>query len=243
MIMLWILVKIWYTSSNMETVIVLLLLLILAETSFLLIKNHKPIIINNKRKVFIDTCVLIDGRILNIAKTNLLNDDLIILKSVISELQLLADGKDNYKRNRARTGLDNLNELERCLQVNVQILDDGPGRKSVDDQLLAFAKEQNGAIMTLDYNLIKVAKTQKIATLNINDLSLATRIENHVGQKCELEIIAKGSEKGQGIGYLPDGLLVVVKNASNKVGKKVTVEILKSHESSSGNLLFAKITK
>lgn len=227
----------------MEIVIVLLLLLILVETSFLLLKNHKPIVMNAKRKIFVDTCVFIDGRILGIAKTNFINDDLIILKSVISELQLLADGKDNYKRNRARTGLDNLNELERCLQVNVQILDDGPGRKSVDDQLLAYAKEQNGAIMTLDYNLIKVAKTQKIPTLNINDLSLAARIENHVGQKYDLEIIAKGSEKGQGIGYLPDGLLVIVKNAANKIGKKVTVEIVKSYESSSGNLLFAKILK
>ena len=225
----------------MELFIILLLLLILAETSFLLLKNHKPIIINSKRKIFIDTCVLIDGRILEIAKTNFINDDIIVLKSVVHELQLLADGKDNYKRNRARLGLDNLNELERCLQVNTQILDDGAGRKSVDDQLLLYAKEQNGAIMTLDYNLIKVAKTQKIPTLNINDLSLASRIENHVGQKCELEIIAKGSERGQGIGYLPDGLLVVVKNASNKIGKKVTVEILKSHETSSGNLLFAKI--
>ena len=227
----------------MEIVIVLLLLLILAETSFLLLKNHKPIVMNAKRKIFVDTCVFIDGRILGIAKTNFINDDLIILKSVISELQLLADGKDNYKRNRARVGLDNLNELERCLQVNTQILDDGPGHKSVDDQLLNYAKDQNGAIMTLDYNLIKVAKTQKIQTLNINDLSLATRIENHVGQKCELEIIAKGSEKGQGIGYLPDGLLVIVKNAANKIGKKVTVEIIKSHESSSGNLLFAKIIR
>lgn len=225
----------------MELVIILLLLAILLETSFLLLKNHKPIVINTKRKIFIDTCVLIDGRILEIAKTNFINDEIIILKSVVHELQLLADGKDNYKRTRARAGLDNLNELERCLQITTQIFDDGDGHKSVDDQLLVFAKEQNGAIMTLDYNLIKVAKTQKITTLNINDLSLAARIENHVGKKCELEIIAKGSEKGQGIGYLPDGLLVIVKNASNKVGKKVTVEILKSHESSSGNLLFAKL--
>ena len=205
-------------------------------------RKYKPIF-NNKRKIYVDTSVLIDGRILNVARSGFIDGDLIILKSVLRELQLLADGKDSEKRNRARAGLTVAAELERVIEVNTEILDDNEPRKKVDDLLLHFAKETKGCVLTLDYNLIKVAAAEKIPTLNINDLALAVRTEFLSGEKKKIKIVSKGSGRGQGVGHLSDGTMVVVDNAVNKIGKEVTVELLKFHETSAGKMIFAKIVK
>lgn len=197
----------------------------------------------NTRKIYVDTSALIDGRILNVARTGFIDGDLIILKSVLRELQLLADGKDNEKRNRARAGLENVSELERIIEVNTEIFDDGDGAKKVDDELLKYAKQNRAAILTIDYNLIKVAEAEKIETLNINDLALAVRRDFSQGEKVTIKITEKGSGNKQGVGHLKDGTMVVVDNASNKVGKNVTVEFMRFHETSSGKMIFAKLAK
>lgn len=225
----------------MELFILIISLIILAETTFLIITNKKPLIADSRRKIYVDTSALIDGRILNIAKTGFIRDDLVILKSVLKELQLLADGKDSEKRARARAGLDVANELERVVHFNVEIVDDGDGRIKVDDALLKFAKENKGTILTLDYNLIKVAAAEKIPTLNINDLAMSLRNEFLAGEKAEIKIIDKGANKGQGIGHLPDGTMVVVDNAATKIGESLLVEFVKFHETSAGKMIFAKI--
>ena len=160
----------------MELFILIVVLLILAETTILIVRKYKPTL-NSKRKIYVDTSALIDGRILNIARSGFIDGDLIILKSVLRELQLLADGKDSEKRNRARAGLEVAAELERVIEVNTEVFDDGDGRKKVDEELLKYAKQNKGAVLTLDYNLIKVADAEKINTLNINDLALAVRSE------------------------------------------------------------------
>lgn len=173
-----------------------------------------------------------------------MDGDLIILKSVLLELQLLADGKDTEKRNRARAGLEVAAELERVVEVNTEILDNGTeGHKKVDEELLRLAKENKGVILTLDYNLIKVAVAEKIPTLNINDLALAVRSEFLPGEKMKLKILEKGSGRGQGVGHLNDGTMVVVDNAANKVGREITVEFVKFHETSAGKMIFARIAK
>ena len=158
---------------------------IFAETTILVIKKYKPTF-NSRRKIYVDTSALIDGRILNVARSGFIDGDLIVLKSVLRELQLLADGKDSEKRSRARAGLEVVSELERVVNVNTEILDDGEGYKKVDEELLKIAKETKGAILTLDYNLIKVAEAEKIETLNINDLALAVRSEFLPGEKIKL---------------------------------------------------------
>ena len=216
--------------------------MVLAETTFLVVRKYKPIR-SGARKIYVDTSVLIDGRILNIARTGFIDGDLVILKSVLRELQLLADGKDNEKRNRARAGLSNVAELERVVEVNTEIFDDGEGRKKVDEELLRYAKENKGAVLTLDYNLIKVAEAEKVPTLNVNDLALAVRTEFLPGEKIKLRITEKGSGRGQGVGHLSDGTMVVVDRASNKIGKDITVEFMRFHETSSGKMIFAKIVK
>lgn len=195
------------------------------------------------RKIYVDTSVLIDGRILNIARTGFIDGDLIVLKSVLRELQLLADGKDNEKRNRARTGLNNVSELERVVEVNTEIVDDGEGNKKVDEELLKYAKENKGVVLTLDFNLIKVAEAEKIETLNINDLALAVKTDYLPGAKIKLKVIEKGANRGQGIGHLADGTMVVVDRAANKIGKEITVEFERFHETSSGKMIFAKIVR
>ncbi len=226
----------------MNIAILLITLAILTETTFLIIKKHKPMR-SGMRKIYVDTSVLIDGRILNIARTGFIDGDLIILKSVLRELQLLADGKDNEKRARARAGLSNVAELERVVEVNTEIYDDGTEKKKVDEELLRFAKENKGAVLTLDYNLIKVAEAENIPTLNINDLALAVRTEFLPGEKIKLRITEKGSNRGQGVGYLSNGTMVVVDGAANKIGKEITVEFMRFHETSAGKMIFARIAK
>ncbi len=203
----------------MEYLILLICLAIFGETSFLILRKYRPLN-NGQQKIYVDTSVLIDGRILNIAKTGFLNGNLVILKSVLKELQLLADNKDSEKRIRARAGLEVALELERIINVDTEIIDDGEDRKKVDDELLKYAKETRGAILTLDYNLIKVAEAEKIKTLNINDLALAVRTDFLPGEKAKIKITEKGANRGQGIGHLPNGTMVVIDKAAKKVGEE-----------------------
>lgn len=226
----------------MELFILLVSLAIFAETNFLIFRKRGAGR-SGQRKIYVDTSVLIDGRILNIARTGFIDGDLIILKSVLLELQLLADGRDTEKRNRARAGLEVASELERVVEINTEILDTEVKYRKVDEELLRLAKENKGAILTLDYNLIKVAAAEKIATLNINDLALAVRSEFLPGEKMKLKILEKGSGRGQGVGHLPDGTMVVVDRAANKVGRELMVEFVKFHETSAGKMIFARIAR
>lgn len=194
-----------------------------------------------RRKIYIDTSALIDGRVLNVARSGFIDGDIIVLRSVLRELQLLADGKDSEKRLRARAGLEAVAELERVINVNTEVFDDGDKRVRVDEQLLKFAKETKGAVLTIDYNLIKVAEAEKIETLNINDLALAVRTEFLPGEKMQVKITEKGSNRGQGVGHLDNGAMVVVDKAANKIGKTLTVEFVRFHETSAGRIIFAKI--
>ena len=223
----------------MELFILIVVLAILAETTVLVLRKYKPTF-NSKRKIYVDTSVLIDGRILNIARSGFLDGDLIVLKSVLLEMQLLADGKDSDKRARARAGLETVAELERVVNVNTEILDNGGRYKKVDEELLKIAKETKGAILTLDYNLIKVAKAEKIETLNVNELALALRNEFLPGEKIKIKILEKGSNRGQGVGHLDDSTMVVVENAANKIGKEIIVEFVKFYETPAGKMIFAR---
>lgn len=226
----------------MELFVLIVALLILAETTFLVVRRKiKPLSGNQKRKVYVDTSTLIDGRILDIAQTGFIGDDLIIPRSVIRELQLLADGKDNEKRTRARHGLDVVNELERVVYCNTTILPDALDRTPVDERLIELAHANHGAIMTNDYNLNKVATAEKIDVLNVNDLALVLRNEYLPGQKFKLKITDLGSGPKQGVGHLPDGTMVVVENAKSKLNKTIEVEFQRFHQTSAGKMMFAKI--
>ena len=221
---------------------VVLLIFILTETTILLIKSTK----NSKtsggrRKIYVDTSALMDGRILKIAQTGFLGDNLIIPRSAIREMQLLADGKDSEKRYRARFGMDAVNELERIVFCNTEILEDALDRTPVDERLIELAKENHGFILTCDYNLQKVAKTENIDVLNPNELATELRSEFMPGESFKIKIISAGSNPKQGVGYLPEGTMVVVDNTANKIGREVEVTFEKYLQTSSGRMMFAKL--
>lgn len=229
----------------MEFVLLMIALAILAETSYLTFFKH-VVIRSGQRKIYVDTSALIDGRILAMARTSFLQgDELIILRSVLRELQLLADGKDQERRTRARAGLETAAELERVLNVTTTIVDDEPEKQriEVDAQLLKYAKDNKGMILTLDYNLIKVAEAEKVPTLNINELSLAVRTEFIAGEVVRVKIVERGANPGQGVGHLNDGTMVVVDQAANHIGSEVSVKLMRFHETPSGRMVFAKLFK
>ena len=228
----------------MEIVILFLLLVVLCETSFLFFRSLRKIPLSSKkprRKVFVDTSALIDGRILSIAQSGFLGDEILIPRSVIRELQLLADGNDAEKRLRARFGMDIANELERVLSADVEIFPDELDRTKVDERLIELARTHHGIILTNDFNLTKVAATEHIETLNVNDLAQNLRSEYLPGEKFTLKITAKGNSKHQGIGYLPDATMVVVDDAERYIGKEVEVEFIRFLQTSSGKMMFAKL--
>ena len=225
----------------MELLFIILLASIFAETSYLTIKNIKKSKKSDKRRIYVDTSALIDGRILSVARTGFLGDDLVIPRSVIHELQLLADGKDSEKRARARFGLDNINELERVVLTNVIIEQDELDRTPVDDRLIDLAKKNRDLILTTDFNLNKVATAENIDVLNINDLALALRTEFLPGDKLKIQITDKGSNPNQGVGHLPDGTMVVVDKAASRVGQDVEIEFVRFLQTSAGRMMFAKL--
>lgn len=221
-----------------------LILLVFLETSFLLFRSIKksPLSSSQKRKVYVDTSALMDPRLLAVAETGFIGDDLFVPRSVTNELQLLADGKDAEKRARARAGLETVRALERVVYCNTSILSDELDHTPVDNRLLDLAKQNRGAILTNDYNLQKVAETEHIDVLNLNELALVLRPKFATGDEIKVKILAAGSNPGQGIGYLEDGTMAVVDHADKRIGEKVTAKIIRLNQSASGTMVFAKLT-
>lgn len=216
-------------------------LLILGEVSYLLARLPKNSIKSKDRAILVDTSVLMDGRIAAVAQTGFIGGTLVIPRSVIGELQFLADHADADKRARARYGLDVVTELQAMERVDVELLQDGShAREGVDDRLLKLAKQHGAVIMTLDYNLNKVAAVEGTEVLNLNELAQSIRMEHLPGEKITLEIIQKGQDAHQGVGYLPDGTMVVIDQANSQIGQTLDVEIVRNLQTAAGRMIFAK---
>lgn len=226
----------------MELIILLILVSILLETTILTVKSaRKPLIgAGQRRKVYVDTSALMDPRLLPVAGTGFIADEVVVPRSVTNELQLLADGKDSEKRARARAGLDAVRELERVVYFEMVLLEDPLDHTPVDNRLLELAKANHGCILTNDYNLQKVAETEHIDVLNLNNLALALRNEYVPGERAKVKIVAAGSGNHQGVGYLRDGTMVVVDDAEKKIGKEIEVEFVRLNQTASGTMMFAK---
>lgn len=227
----------------MDFLILIIILAIFAETTLILLRGqHKPLLNSTqKRKVYVDTSALMDPRLLAVAQTGFIGDEILIPRSVTHELQLLADGKDSEKRMRARAGLDTVRELERVVYFNTTIIDDGLDPMPVDNQLLELAKANHGVILSNDYNLQKVAATEHVDVLNLHELALALRAEFLPGERAKVKIVAPGSNPQQGIAYLRDGTMVVVDKASNKINQEVEIEFVRLNQTPSGAMMFAKL--
>lgn len=229
----------------MEIVIFIVVVLIFLEMTFLLISEKVLAnLLDARRGVFVDTSVLIDGRILDIFQTGFIDRQLLIPQSVLGELQMMADKADGEKRDKARYGLDIIQELQAIdKKQQIKIFKDKyRHRIPVDEQLLRLTKRYQGALCTVDYNLNKVAKVEGIEVLNINDLALAVRSPYLLGDKVRLKLTGKGSNTSQAVGHLDDGTMVVVEKASNLIGKVVEVELQKNLQTVAGKMIFAKLT-
>lgn len=228
--------------KNETLLLTIMILVILAEVTYLVIKLPRQNLGRRQgRPIFIDTSVLIDGRIIAVAKSGFIGDTLVIPRSVIGELQFLADNADHEKRARARHGLDVVSDLQGMPEVDVEILQDGSkAEEGVDERLLKLAKKRSGAICTIDYNLNKVAVVEGIAVLNVNELAQSLRMAYLPGEKILLELVQKGQDSHQAVGYLTDGTMVVIEHANKYIGQTVEVEFIRSLQTAAGKMMFAR---
>lgn len=195
-----------------------------------------------KRYILLDTSVIIDGRITDIAKTGFLDGVLLVPNFVLSELQHIAGSKDALRRNRGKRGLDILNQLQKDNHTPVEISDiDVPTISEVDTKLVAIARDLNAAVLTTDYNLNKVAELQGVRVLNINELANAVKTILLPGEALEIEIIQPGREQGQGVGYLDDGTMVVVEQGAAAIGERRSVEVTRILQTVAGRMIFAHL--
>lgn len=196
------------------------------------------------RPLVLDTSVIIDGRIADIAQTKLFDAPLIVPRFVLNELQLIADSGDKIKRNRGRRGLDMLNKLQHSPIVEVKVDDTPPPgieeKSDVDQKLVAFTKSCDGRLVTNDFNLNKVASLRGVDVININDLANALKTVTLPGENMTVKILRLGEDPHQGVGYLEDGTMVVVEGANNKINQTITFAVTSALQTSAGRMIFGK---
>lgn len=191
----------------------------------------------------VDTSALIDGRIVDVVRLNFMFGTLIVLPSVISELHNLADSADSQKRAKGRRGLDNLRVIQKSRNLKVELVKTEPKDELVDNKLVSMARKVRGKLITVDFNLSKVAQVSKVPIINVNELANATRTVYSAQDRLRVEIVAKGKEKGQGVGYLEDGTMIVVEGGLENKGEKVEVEVKRVLQTAAGKMIFAQIRK
>ncbi len=190
----------------------------------------------------LDTSVIIDGRVVDIAKAGFLNGTLMIPRFVLEELQSVADSGDSLKRSRGRRGLEVLNALQRLDNVSVEITDqDFSDIIAVDAKLTALSRETGMPLVTNDFNLNRVAELQGVQILNINELASALKPVVLPGEEMKVKIIREGKEPGQGVGYLDDGTMVVVERGKKKIGSEVTVAATSVLQTPAGKMIFTQL--
>ena len=193
------------------------------------------------RTILLDTSVIIDGRVADIAKTGFLPGTMLIPRFVLLELQYIADSSDAMRRQRGRRGMEVLSELQKGSAVSVRISDiDVDGVKEVDDKLVILARQMKCPILTNDYNLNRIAEIQGVTILNINELANSVKSVVLPGEILQVTVIQEGKEFGQGVGYMEDGTMVVVENGNKYLNKELHVSVTKVLQTAAGRMIFAK---
>ena len=194
------------------------------------------------RNILLDTSVIIDGRITDIARTGFLVGTLIIPRFVLNELQYIADSPDVLRRQRGRRGMEVLSQLQKDTAVPVKFSDvDVEGIREVDDKLVVLARQLRCPILTNDYNLNRVAELQGVAVLNVNELANAVKSVFLPGESVSVNVIQEGRESGQGIAYLDDGTMVVVEDGRERINTRANVTVTKVLQTAAGRMIFARI--
>jgi len=204
--------------------------------------KESPIIphLKDKSEIIVDTSAIIDGRILEISRIGFLNGTLLVPKFVLEELQNIADSPNDLRRGRGRRGLEILSELKKEKKVTVKITsNDFPSEGDVDAKIIQLAKKKKAKLMTVDYNLNRVAQIQNIIVLNVNELNNALRPVVLPGEKLHIKLVQEGKDKSQGVGYLEDGTMVVVEEGHKFIGRELEVLVTRVFQTIAGKMIFA----
>jgi uncharacterized protein YacL len=201
--------------------------------------------VKGARPLVLDTSVVIDGRIADVAETRVIDQPMVVPRFVLQELQSIADSSDKLRRNRGRRGLDILNRLQKSPGVEVRIHDaeipELAGVREVDQRLVILARHLGGKVVTNDYNLNKIARLQGVDVINLNDLANAMKPIVLPGETLTVKLIKKGEEQGQGVGYLDDGTMVVAEQGSYHLGETVRLTVTSVLQTSAGRMIFGRM--
>lgn len=193
------------------------------------------------RTILLDTSVIIDGRISDIARTGFLPGSLLIPRFVLIELQYIADSPDSLRRQRGRRGMEVLSQLQKEPTIPVRISDiDVEGVREVDDKLVILARQLKCPVLTNDYNLNRIAELQGVTVLNINELANAVKSVLLPGEIMNVRVIQDGKESNQGVGYMDDGTMVVVENGRDYMDKEIVVVVTKVLQTAAGRMIFGR---
>jgi uncharacterized protein YacL len=196
---------------------------------------------NEGRTILLDTSVIIDGRIADVARTGFLPGSLLIPRFVLNELQYIADSSDGLRRQRGRRGMEVLSQLQKEPAIPVRISDiDVEGVREVDDKLVILARQLRCPILTNDYNLNRIAELQGVVILNVNELANAVKSVLLPGETLSIRVIQEGKELGQGVGYMEDGTMVVVENGRDHMNRETLVTVTKVLQTAAGRMIFAR---
>jgi uncharacterized protein YacL len=201
--------------------------------------------VKGARPMVLDTSVVIDGRIADVAETRVIDQPLVVPRFVLQELQSIADSSDKLRRNRGRRGLDILNRLQKSPGIEVRIHDaeipELAGVREVDQRLVILAKHLGGKVVTNDYNLNKIARLQGVEVINLNDLANAMKPIVLPGEGLTVKLLKRGEEPGQGVGYLDDGTMVVAEQGAYHLGETVRLTVTSVLQTSAGRMIFGRL--
>lgn len=201
----------------------------------------QPARLDEPRTILLDTSVIIDGRIADIARTGFLPGSLLIPRFVLAELQYIADSPDSLRRQRGRRGMEVLSQLQKEPNIPVRITDiDVEGVRDVDDKLIILARQLHCPVLTNDYNLNRIAELQGVHILNVNELANAVKSVLLPGELLSIRVMQEGKEASQGVGYMDDGTMVVVENGNRMLGQEVMVMVTKVLQTAAGRMIFAR---
>jgi uncharacterized protein YacL len=192
----------------------------------------------------LDTSVIIDGRVADLIERRFLDGIIVIPNFVLQELQYIADSQEAARRARGRRGLDVLNRIRQCPRVEVRIHEtDIPGEAAVDAKLLKLTQSLDARLVTNDFNLGKVAELQGVRHLNLNELATLLKPALLPGDSLSLRISREGKDKGQGVGYLTDGTMVVINGGQSFIGQQTDVQVQSLHQTGAGIMVFAEVKR
>jgi len=214
--------------------------LMLSSYIFEKMENREQRQIKGVPEIIVDTSAFIDGRIEELVNTGFILGKLLVPRFVVNELQKVSDSPDDLKRSRGRRGLEVLLRLTKNPHIETEIIDVDFREREIDRKLVKLCKARGGKLLTCDYNLNRVAEISGIDVLNINELANALKPIVLPGESLKVKVVAGGKERGQGVGYLPDGTMIVVEDGERFVGEEVDCQVERIFQTVAGKMIFVK---